>query len=428
MSIRQFSPDEQGMLEGKEGLAKQKAMQLLVKYAEGLGAERFIDTNNVTTTPGTLPDEELLRKVVPSLDADEIASKIFLDSDELIVLDKVKAFTTSHIYKNQEHPERQQGGKFMCEITKKMESYAKRVGIVNLATCTPYQVGNIPVKGEHCAWTESSAIAFCNSVLGARTNIEGMHSSFASAITGKTPLWGMHLDENRLGKVIVHTEVDIDSIQEYYLMGYYVGRQIGLDIPIYTNINRIPDLTMLMALCASGAASGSTVMFHIVGVTPEAPTIKMASRNRKDLRLLKYGKEQRRETYEKLNHSDKDDVDLVVLGCPHQTLERMSAVARMLEGKKIHENTALYITTCRMIKALADRTGYTDVITKAGGIVFEDTCALFFNFDTSKVLAADSSKLVHYVPSTTGLKNIWFGTTEECIQAAITGKWRGELI
>lgn len=423
-----LAQDEQDMLEGKQGLAKQRAMELLVKYAEALGAERFIDTNNVTIIPGSIPDTEIVQKVVPSLDADEIASKFLLDCDETVVLDRVKAFTTTNAtFRDQRYPEIQIGGKSFCEVLKKMVDYFKRVGIIHLATCTPYQVGNIPMKGEHCAWTESSAIAFCNSVLGARTNIEGLHSSFASAVTGKTPLWGMHLDENRLGKVIIDVEIDMEMIREWYLMGYYVGGQVGLGVPIYTNIKRVPDLTRLMGLCAAGISSGSIVKFHIVGVTLEAPTIKIASGNRKNLKTLKYGKRERKIAYEKLNHSDKDDVDIVVLGCPHYTLERMGTVARMLEGKKIHENTRLYVTTCHMIKSLADKMGFTETITEAGGLLLEDTCGLALDADPSKVFASDSAKLVHYAPGATGLKNTFFGTAEECIQAAITGKWRGEL-
>lgn len=420
--------DEQDMLAGKHGSAKQKAMELLFKYAEGLGAEKFINTNNVTLIAGALPDIEIVQKVVPTLDANEIASKFYLDSDEVVMVDKVKAFTTTNAYfRDQKHPEIQRGGKLACEVVKKMEDYCKMVGIINLATCTPYQCGNIPMKGEHCAWTESSAIAFCNSMLCACTNIEGQHSSFASAITGKTPLWGMHLDKNRYGNVIVDVEINMDIIREWYLLGYYVGGQVGLDIPIYTNISRIPDLTMSMALCAAGIASGSIVKFHIAGITPEARTVEMAGGDSGNLRVLKYGKEQRREAYEKLNHSKKDDVDIVVLGCPHYTLERIGALAQMLEGKKIHENTALYVTTCRAIKAIADRNGFTDIIAQAGGLMLEDTCGLILDLDPSMVLASDSAKMVHYIPGATGLKNTWFGTTGECIQAAVTGKWKGEL-
>ena len=423
-----LAQDEQDMLEGKEGPAKQKAMELLVKYAEALGAERFIDTNNVTIIPGSIPGTEIIQKVVPSLDADEIASKFLLDSDQTVVLDRVKAFTTTNAtFRDQRYPEIQIGGKPFCDVLRKMVDYFKRVGIIHLATCTPYLVGNIPAKGEHCAWTESSAIAFCNSVIGAYTNIEGLHSSFASAITGKTPLWGMHLDKNRLGKVIVDVEIDMEMIREWYLMGYYVGGELGLDVPIYTNIKRVPDLTRLMALCAAGISSGSIVKFHIVGITLEAPTIEIASGKRKNVRILKFGKKQREKAYGKLNHSNKDDVDIVVLGCPHYTLERMGTVARMLEGKKVHENTRLYVTTCHMIKSLADKMEFTETITKAGGLLLEDTCGLSLDADPSKVFASDSAKLVHYAPGSTGLKNTWFGTTEECIQAAITGKWKGEL-
>jgi hypothetical protein len=416
------------MLEGREGPARRKAMELLVKYAEGLGAESFVDTHNATIIAGSIPDIRIVEKVVPSLDADEIASRFLLDSDERVVLDKVKAFTTTNAtFRDQRYPELQRGGKPHCDLLRKMADYLKRVGVIHLATCTPYQAGNIPMKGEHCAWTESSAVAFCNSVLGARTNIEGLHSSFASAVTGKTPLWGMHLDENRLGKVVVDVEVDMELIRDWYLMGYYVGSHVGLDIPIYTGTNLVPDLTRLMALCAAGIASGSIVQFHIVGITPEAPTLEAASGNGKNLKSLKFGERERRIAYERLNHSDRDDVDIVVLGCPHATLERMRAIAGMLEGKKINKNTRLYVTTCRPIKNTADKQGYSEIIARAGGSVWEDACGLVLSVDPSTVFACDSAKMANYLPGETGAKNTWFGTTEECIQAALTGKWRGEL-
>jgi predicted aconitase len=423
-----LAPDEREMLEGKQGLAKKKAMELLVKYAEGLGAERLVDTNNVTIIAGSIPDIQIVQKVVPSLDADEIASKLFLDSDETVVLDKVKAYTTTNAtFRDQKYPDLQRGGKAHCDLLQKMVDYLKRVGVIHLATCTPYQAGNIPMKGEHCAWTESSAVAFCNSVLGARTNIEGLHSSFASAVTGKTPLWGMHLDENRLGKVIIDVEIDLDLLRDWDLIGYSVGGQVGLDVPIYTNIRKVPDMPRLMGMCAAGISGGSIVKFHIVGITPEAPSLEAAGGNRKGLQVLKYGERERRIAYDKLNHSDRDKVDIVVLGCPHAGLERMRAMAGMLEGKKINKNTRLYVTTCHPIKHVADQQGYTEIITKAGGTVWVDSCGLVLAVDPSTVFACDSAKMANYLPGETGAKNTWFGTTEECIQAALTGKWRGEL-
>ena len=423
-----LSPDEKEMLVGNQGLDKQKAMELLVKYTKGLGARKLVNTNNVTVILGAIPDVRIIRKIVPTLDVDEIASKFFLDSDDRVVVNRVKAFTTTNAYfYDQRYPDLQRGGKAACALSRQMAEYCTRIGIVHLSTCTPYQSGNIPTKGEHCAWTESSAIAYCNAILGARTNIEGVQSSFASAITGKTPLWGMHLDENRYGRVSVNIELSMDKIQDWYLMGYYVGMHVGLDIPVYVNARKIPDLNMLMALCAAGISSGSIVMFHIVGVTPEAPTLEIATGNRKVVKSLNFGERERRVAYEKVNRANRGDVDIVMLGCPHYSLERLSLVSELLKGKRIHPNVALYITTCRTNKYVADRLGFTETITKGGGILFEDSCGTLFDVDSSKVLATDSAKLAHYVPGMTGLKNIWFGSTEQCIEAAITGKWRGEL-
>jgi predicted aconitase len=180
-----LKPDEQEMQAGREGKAVQKAMELLVRYAEGLGAEGFVDTRNVTVIPGSIPDVKLVREVVPSMDIDEIASRFLLDSDERVVVDKVKAFTTTNAtWRDQDYPDVQKGSQAHCDLLQMLADYCKRIGMIHLATCTPYQVGNVPVRGEHLAWTESSAIAYSNSVIGARTNIEGVHSAFASAITG----------------------------------------------------------------------------------------------------------------------------------------------------------------------------------------------------------------------------------------------------
>lgn len=424
----QLTADEKRMLDGEDGLAVQKAMELLVRYAEALGAGSFINTDNVTIIPGSIPDVSIVRRHVPSLDPDEIASRFMLDSDATVILDRVRAFTTTNAtWRDQDYPDLQIGGQDHCDLLRIMADYCKRVGMIHLATCTPYQVGNIPVKGQHLAWTESSAIAYANSVIGARTNIEGLHSAFASAITGKTPLWGMHLNEKRLGKVVVDVKVDMEDLREWCLLGYYVAGQVGLDIPIYTNINRIPDLTRLMALCAAGISSGSIVMHHIVGVTPEAQALESAGGNRRGIWNLRFGGEERREAYEKLNRSRKTDVDIVALGCPHMTLEGLQAVAGKLEGKRVSPNTRLYITTNTMIRAMARIQGLEAVIEKAGGVILVDSCCLVLDAEPGSVFATNSAKYGHYAPGATGLKNTWFGTTQECLEAALTGKWRGDL-
>jgi len=424
-----LKPDEQEMLEGRQGRARQVAMSLLARYAEGLGAESFVDTNNVTLIAGTLPDIDILRSVVPSLDVDAIASKVFLDSDETIVVDKVRAFTTANAtHRDQRYPTLQRGGQEACDLMQSIERYLKRIGVVNLLTCTPYQSGNSPRKGEHCAWNESSAQAYCNSVLGGRTNIEGQHSAFASALTGKTPLWGLHLEENRRADIRVEVQCQPRSTQDWYLMGYHFGATLGQRIPVYSNLDDPRDLYSLIAFSAAGMTTGSIAMYHIVGVTPEAPTLEAAAGGRSPKDVVTYGEAERAQAYERLNSSDTRAVDVIILGCPHYGLERMKELAEKLEGRKLHDNVALYVTTMRSVKAIMDREGYSDAITQAGAVIMEDSCGLVLNMvDPSMVVATDSAKMAHYVPGTTGVRQVWFGTTDECIRAAVSGTWSGEL-
>ena len=419
--------DELDMLEGKQGSARQKAMELLVDYGEALGAEYLLDTNNVTLC--ICPGMDDLRKFSPSLNMDEYISKAYFGSDETVVVDKLKVFTTSNAtYRDYAYPELQKGGKDACDAAYIGEKYCQRIGIVTLNSCVPYQCGNIPTTGEHCVWTESSAIAYCNAILGAKTNIEEVHSAFASAITGKTPFAGLHMDANRKGTVIVSVDVEMDTVLDWGLLGYFAGSEVGLEVPIYTNIKKIPDLFKLMSLGSAGISSGTIAMFHIPGVTPEAATLDMAIGTNKNLEVVSYGREERRRTHEILSQSAKDDVDVVLLGCPHYTIERIGAVANLLEGKKVHENIELYITIGNAQKAIADRQGYTDTIKKAGGILLEDSCGTHLVIEPSKVLASDSAKLLHYVPRMTGVHGTLLGTLEECIVAATTGKWTGSVL
>jgi predicted aconitase len=422
-----LAQDEQAMLDGREGLARQKAMELLIKYGDALGADKFIDVDNVYILSGLFSYADIFK----SVDADDVASEYFLDSSERVVVDRVKAFTTNHLFTidlDNDHWRLVKAPKILHDLEVQTQKYCKRIGVNMTGTCTPYQTGNVPVFGEHIVWVESSAIAYANAVIGARTNIEGLESSFASALTGKTPYWGFHLDENRIGNILVEVDnVDLASVMEYEMLAYYVGGLIGLDIPIYTNLRKTPNADMLKGFSAAGASSGSIEMYHVVGVTPEAHTVEEATGRQKPKMTVSYGKEQRRETYEKLNAAKNDNVDIVAIGCPHYSMRQVAAVARLLEGKKVNGNTMLLIYTAKQIATVADRNGYTDVIKKAGGHLLIDSCPLNIYVPTTNVVATDAAKIAHYLPGEREFDNVWYGSMEDCIQAAITGRWKGEL-
>jgi len=401
-------------------------MEILVQYGEALGAERFIDTLNVHLLIGFHPYPEML---TPQ-DADELVSKFLLDSEERIVVDYVSTFNTTHIWAiDLERWQMMGAPKELHDLMEIIRQYCIRTGISLTATCTPYQIGNLPLRGEHCAWTESSAVPFCNAVLGARTNTEAAHSAFPIALTGKVPLSGFHLDENRLGTHLIQVERALDTVLEWNLVGYFAGEMAQLAVPVYDLKGpRAPNLSMLKALNAAGASSGGIQMYHILGVTPEAPNLKAALGQKKPKAVLTYGKGERKRAYENLNSADKEEVDFINLGCPHYSLEQLREVTRLLEGKKVHENVSLWIWTAHQFKDLADRNGYTDIITRAGGHVLTDSCPLNTKLfpKGTRIVATDAAKHAHYAPAIAGVK-VWFGTMEECINCAVTGRWKGEL-
>ena len=300
-----------------------------------------------------------------------------------------------------------------------------------LATCTPYQVGNLPLRGEHCAWMESSAVIYANSVLGARTNCEGIASTGAASLTGKIPCFGNHLEENRRGTHLVTVSgLRVQTFQDWGMLGYFAGGIAGEDHPVITGDISRPDLTELKHFGAAAATSGGVELYHIPGITPEAPTVEAAfGAGQKVPEKVVYGPAERRAMYETLNEiGSSDDVDFVLLGCPHASVDQIRRTAELLDGRRLSSGTELWIMAPRSLKVVADRSGYTAVIERAGGRVLADSCPAMSRAAPrgTRVFATDSAKQAHYLPAILGIE-AWFGTLDECVDAAVTGRWNGAL-
>jgi hypothetical protein len=424
-----LNADERAMLEGRDGPAVARAMDLLVRYGEALGAERLVDTKNVTGTIGaTTP---FMRDfAAPRGGMDAVFSEFNLDSPEVVKVPRVKVFS-SHLQQgiDPEHAAVQGLAQEVVQLFRRGEAFSAGLGVQMMNTCVPYAVGNIPVKGEHCAWMESSAVIYCNSVLGARTNAEGRESTGAAMLTGKIPYWGYHLDENRFGTHLVELEIDVESTADWGLLGYYVGEVVQDRIPVIGGVRQVPNLVRLKHFGAAASSSGGVEMYHIVGVTPEARTLEEAFGPRNPVATIRYGKAERRIAYERINATARDaEIQFVMLGCPHYTIEQIWEACRLLEGRRVKDGVSLWIFTPRAIKQLADRNGYTKIIEDAGGYLMSDTCSAMARAvpKGTKVAAFDSIKQAHYLPAIMGIQG-WFGTTAQCIDAAVTGRWRGEL-
>jgi predicted aconitase len=297
------------------------------------------------------------------------------------------------------------------------------MGATLSCTCTPYLAGNVPQAGEHLAWSESSAVSYANSVLGARTNREGGPSALAAAITGRTAAYGLHLSRNRKPTHRVTVRCALRSEADFGALGYWVGQQVGDGVPYFrfsdrTKPEQPPTQEQLMALGAAMGASGAVALYHVEGVTLEAAQVSAETATLPQLEI-----DDLSPAYAALNHRSTD-IDFVSLGCPHSTLADLERVAKLLEGQRVR--ATLWITTSRHVRRAAEERGWVQRIESAGGHVFADTCLVVAPVEELRfrALATNSAKTAFYAPSHSGLQRR-FGTLEQCVQAALTGRWDG---
>ena len=290
----------------------------------------------------------------------------------------------------------------------------RRMGIIISCTCTPYLIGNLPIYGEHVAWSESSAVTFANSVIGAKTNREGGPSALAAAFVGETPCYGLHLDENRLPEIHVEVRAELKKFSDWGALGCSIGKKAENKIPYITGI-KSADLDELKTFCASVVTYGSKPLFYMKGVTPDSekyqiPTEKITIEDR-DIE----------EAYESIN-DETDIVDFVCVGCPHASIKEISEIAKLLADRSISPNTEFWVATSRSAKQLADERGYTEVIEKAGGKFACDTCMAVAPLKGRfKAVATTSAKGCYY--SRQNDMKTKLGSLEECVEAAVRGKW-----
>jgi hypothetical protein len=300
-----------------------------------------------------------------------------------------------------------------------MEAY-KRVGAILSWSCVPYLAENIPLYGETVAFSESSATPYVNSVIGARTNREAAQSALAAGVIGKTPEYGLIIRENRKGTHLVKVEAILKDEFDYTLLGYYVGKQIGYGIPVFKGISRQPSTEEFINFCAMSNVSGAISMFYMPGFTVEASTLEEAFQGDVPEDKITVTNRELRKACDELQ-TTSGRIDFVMLGCPHYTLKQLGEVARLLNGRKVHDGVSFWVCTSATANVLAERNGYVDVIEKAGGHVVVDTCIdepCWIAYK-DKVGMTDSPKCAYY----RRFKEAMVARLQECVEAAIKGEW-----
>ncbi len=398
-----LTKEEEEILGGESGEGARRAFELLVAIGDAYDAERMIPVTRAHAASsgqeGDLYFVELLAKggakcIVPTTTNPVYDISFFhrffegIPSDEADVASRV------------------------------MKAY-EQVGATLNWSCTPYLTENIPLIGETVAFSESSATPYVNSVIGARTNREAAQSALASGVVGKTPLYGLHIQENRKGTHLVRVEAELKDEFDYTLLGYQVGKEIGYGTPVLTNIRRQPNTEELINFCAMSNVTGAISMFHIPGFTPEAPTLKKAFHGDIPNESLTITAQDLKEAESELQ-TTTGKIDFVMLGCPHYTLKQVGEVAKRFEGKKLRKSTSFWVCTSATTRLLAERNGYVSTIEKAGGHVVVDTCIdepCWITF-RNKTGMTDSPKCAYY----RRFKEARIGTLDECIDAVTRRK------
>ena len=391
-----LTKEEQAMCDGEAGLTIQKSMEILIALGDIYNADKLVDITSAQVsgvsykTIGEAGLEYLNDLAKSNTHETKINASLNPPGTDLDNWEKLG------------FPK-----KFAIKQNEIVDAYAK-LGITKTCTCTPYLVGNVPRYGDHISWSESSAVAYANSVIGARTNREGGPAALAAALVGKTPLYGYHLERNRKASFIVDVNCELNGA-DYGALGYIIGKTVGSGIP-YFKLKNTPNNNDLKTLGAALASSGSVALYHVEDITPEYKQAE--SSEVEDIMFI--SDKQITQTREKLSTIDKTP-DLICLGCPHASLEEIKQLANIVKGKKIKNK--LWICTSISVKATSDRMGYTQTIEKAGGNIVCDTCMVVAPIEDMgfEVIGVNSAKAANYIPSMCGL-DVVYNDIEKLIQ------------
>ena len=313
-----------------------------------------------------------------------------------------------------------------AKAARQMLAY-ERMGAVPMWTCAPYQTHMRPVFGQQIAWGESNAISFANSVIGARTERYPDLLDICCAITGRVPAVGLHLTENRGGQLLLRLTGVPAALQQddqfFAVLGHLVGKLAGENIPVIDGIVVSPAEDQLKAFAAAAASSGRVALFHMVGVTPEAPTLDAAFHGRSPEQTIEITVADLRAARRELTTADGRELDMVILGSPHFSLAEFSLLAPLVTGQRAHPRVKFLITSSRLMKERAHETGVLEPILSFGAQITLDTCILASPMlpPEIKTLMTNSAKYAYYAPSLLNTR-VTFGSLADCVRSAIDGR------
>ncbi|MYB43468.1 MAG: DUF521 domain-containing protein [Acidimicrobiia bacterium] len=399
---------DQAMLRGEGSEAQALAMRVLVSMARATGARRMIDISGAHID-GTL----YLGRA--SLD---FATRLRDGGGRVAVPTTLNVSSLDLL-----HPDLFRGDEATRSDALTMMTAYLDMGASPTWTCAPYQLADRPGFGDRVAWGESNAIVFANSVLGARTPRFGDFADMAAAVTGRAPEFGLYLDRHRRASV----RIDVSGIAKearltdefFAVLGFLTGSEAGSEVPAVTGIESATE-DQLKLLGAGAATSGAVGMVHVVGITPEAPTLASATGGIAP-RLVKVTPDMITRAYKALSSTDAETIHTVNLGTPHYSTRQIVRLQDLLAGRRIHPDVKLYVNTGRDV--LASSSEIVKRLEERGVVFVVDTCTYVTSILPAgpDVAMTDSAKWAYYAPGNLGV-DVVFGSTSDCVESAVAGR------
>lgn len=401
------------MLKGADGQAAALALRLLLQLGKSLGAKRLLPISRV------------------HIDGCLYHGQVSLD----FVLHmrglggQVRVPTTLNVGSlNLLHPHLNRSAT-LAAMQQQMTAYTE-LGCEATWTCAPYQLPSRPRLGEQIAWAESNAIVFANSVLGARTNRYGDFTDLCAALTGFVPEAGLHLERHRRGQVVY----DLSSLEPLFqsdvffaVLGYWIGLDVGTQIPVLLGLPANTTEDALKAFGAAAASSGSLAMFHAVGLTPEAATLNAALQGQAAERTVQLSARVLRLAAEQLSGLRQGmSIQAVSLGTPHYSVLECQTLLSLLRGRQVYPSVTLFVNTNRFVYRQLETAGWLEPLLSCRVHFILDTClyisAILEAAETRvSAIMTSSAKVAHYAPANLGV-SLAFGSTHECVESAILGE------
>jgi predicted aconitase len=418
MPTLRLTPDERAMLGGEAGPAVALAARLLVRLAEITGADRFVPVV-AAHVDGCLyhgpVSTDFARRLVEGGGRVRVPTTLNVGAVDLL------------------HPELFRGDPAVGAAARELMRLYRELGCRATWTCAPYQLAQRPALGEHVAWAESNAIVFANSVLGARTARYGDFTDIAAALLGRVPDAGLHRDEGRHARVLFRLHGIPPRLAEsdvlFAALGHLVGRGAGDEVPVVEGVERATE-DQLKALGAAAASSGSVAMFHVVGVTPEAPTLAAACGGRAPARTVDVGVAELSAAARELTSAAGAHLRAVSVGTPHFSLAEFEQLVALLDGRRVSERIEFFVSTGRGVLAEVAARGWLDELSRCGVRVVTDTCTYITPILAPRpgAVMTNSAKWAWYAPNNLGVEAV-FGSLRECVESAVTGEvWRDESL